>query len=241
MGSVIERELDLVTLENSGIELLQNFTSRGWISLTMFTAESIFTLCQEFMANIKYKLVTEKGKERLTSWVRGKKLKVTSNMFTKDFGILREENPEFELLNIGMPDLATIFHELLLEGEEWNGKDTRGFVLFTGFLTELFKKNGVHIPVDLIRIEPERPIDRSSVSRSEGQRKKRRLEAIAPEEPSIRMAELKEKITNLRMEMSTFMTSLEEESSRHTIMLQEIKGMLIRMQSKEEEEEENDD
>ena len=43
------------------------------------------------------------------------------------------------------------------------------------------------------------------------------------------------------MEMSTCMTSLEEESSRHKTMLQEIKGMLIRMQSKEEEEKDNDD
>ena len=70
-GAVIERELILVILENSGIELLQNFTSRGWISLTMFKAELILTLCQEFMANIKYKPVTEKGKERLVSWCGG--------------------------------------------------------------------------------------------------------------------------------------------------------------------------
>ncbi|GFY80854.1 hypothetical protein Acr_01g0006630 [Actinidia rufa] len=188
-------------------------------------------------------------------------------MFAKVFGILREENPKFELPNIGMPDLATIFHELILEGGEWDGEvqcnktrlkdrasllwaigtgktidlsrmmfmslctthtasDTRGSVPFTGFLTELFKRNGVHIPVDLIRIEPERPIDRSSLSQSEGQRKKRRLEAMAPEEPSIGMAKLKEKFTNLRTEMSTYMISFEKESSHHTTMLQEIKRML---------------
>ncbi|GFZ19861.1 hypothetical protein Acr_28g0005660 [Actinidia rufa] len=109
-----------------------------------------------------------------------------------------------------------------------------------GFLTELFKRSGLYIPVDLIRIEPEKPIDRSSLSRSEGQRKKKRLKAIAHEEPSIRMAELKEEIMNLRMEMNTHMTELEEKSSRHTTMLQEIKGMLIRMQLKDEEEEEDD-
>ncbi|GFS29013.1 hypothetical protein Acr_00g0004980 [Actinidia rufa] len=63
-GAVIERKLNLVMLQNSGIELP---TSRGWISLTMFKVESILTLYQEFMANIKYNSVTEKGKERLTS------------------------------------------------------------------------------------------------------------------------------------------------------------------------------
>ncbi|PSS08084.1 ATP-dependent protease ATPase subunit HslU like [Actinidia chinensis var. chinensis] len=79
--------------------------------------ESILTLCQEFLANIKYKQVTEKGKERLTSWVQGKKLKITPDTFVEIFGLPREENPEFELPNFGIPDLATIFHELLLEGE----------------------------------------------------------------------------------------------------------------------------
>ncbi|GFZ00922.1 hypothetical protein Acr_14g0005570 [Actinidia rufa] len=195
-GAVIERELNLVMLENSGIKLLQNFTSRGWISLTMFKAESILTLCQEFMANIMYNPVTEKGKERLTSWIRGKNLKVTPDTFVEIFQIPREENPEFELPIIGMPNLATIFHELLLEGEEWD---------------------------------------------IEGQMKKRRLEAIAHEEPSIGMAELKDEIANLRMEMNTRMTVLEEESSCHTTMLQEIKGMLIRIQSKNEEEEDDDE
>ena len=47
------------------------------ISLTIFKAESIFTLCQEFMANINHKPVTEKGKERLISWVNGKKIRVS--------------------------------------------------------------------------------------------------------------------------------------------------------------------
>ncbi|GFS30359.1 hypothetical protein Acr_00g0011450 [Actinidia rufa] len=179
--AVIERELNLVILENSGIKLLQNFTSRGWIILTMFKVESILTICQQFMANIKYNPVTKKGKERLTSWVWGKKLKVTLDMFAEVFGIPRKENPEFELPDIRMPNLATIFHELLLEGEEWDGEakllwmigmgktinlplmmfmslcaayttsDTRGSVPFTRFLTELFNKSGVYIPVDLIR------------------------------------------------------------------------------------------
>ena len=53
-------------------------------------------------------------------------------------------------------------------------------------------------------------------------------------------AEQKSTWLNLRMEMTTHMTALEEKSSHHMTMLQEIKGMLIRMQSKEEEEEEDD-
>ena len=51
--------------------------------------------------------------------------------------------------------------------------------------------------------------------------------------------ELQEAIANLRMEFDTRMTTLEEQSSRHTIMLQEIKGMLIRMQSKDDDDEDD--
>ena len=92
----------------------------------------------------------------------------------------------------------------------YNSSDPRGSMPFTSFLIELFKRHGVHIPVDLIRIEPKRPIDRYSLTRSEGQRKKRRVEAIALEEPSIGMAELKEATTSLRTEFDTHMTALEE-------------------------------
>ena len=41
--------------------------------------------------------------------------------------------------------------------------------------------------------------------------------------------------------MNTRMTALEEESGRHTTMLQEIKGMLIRMQARDDDDEEEDD
>ncbi|GFZ19876.1 hypothetical protein Acr_28g0005810 [Actinidia rufa] len=171
--------------------------------------------------------------------------KNAENLFNKVWirngAIPREENPEFAFPNVGMPDLAVVSQELLLEGDEWDGEvqcnktrlkdkylilflfschsllplkrtvsmntararllwaigtgktidlprimflslcstykasDKRGSVPFTGFLTELFKRSGVHIPVDFIRIEPEGPIDRASLSRSEGQRKKRKL------------------------------------------------------------------
>ena len=50
----------------------------------------------------------------------------------------------------------------------YNSSDMRGPVPFTGFLTQLFKRHGVHIPVDLTRTEPEKPIDRYSLTRSEG-------------------------------------------------------------------------
>ena len=67
------------------------------------------------------------------------------------------------------------------------------------------------------------------------------MEAIELEAPSIGMNELKEAITSLRTEFDTWMTALEEQSGRHTTMLQEIKGILICMQSKDDEEDENDD
>ncbi|GFS36308.1 hypothetical protein Acr_00g0045280 [Actinidia rufa] len=201
------------------------------------------------MENIKYEPETEQGKEKLCSWVRGKKLKVTPDTFAEIFKIPREENPEFAFPNVGMPDLAVVSQELLLEGDEWDSevqcnkirlKDkyliiflfschsllplkrtvsmnvamarllwiigTRktidlprimflslcatpnirlrareGSVPFTGFLTELFKRSGVHIPIDFIRIEPDGPIDRASLSQSEGQMKKRKLKEGAHE------------------------------------------------------------
>ncbi|GFZ14447.1 hypothetical protein Acr_24g0006370 [Actinidia rufa] len=131
--------------------------------------------------------------------------------------------------------------------------DKRGSMTFTGFFTELFKRSGVHIVLDIIRIEPKEAIDRSSLSRFEGQRKKRKLEATAHEEPPMCMAKLNEAIMNLGKEMgaqmSKFkavvnarMTSLEEESRRHTTMLQEMKGMMTQMEAEyDDDEEEKDD
>ena len=123
----------------------------------------------------------------------------------------------------------------------YNSSNRRGSVPFTVFLTELFKRHGIHIPVDLIRIEPEKAVDRYSLTQFEGQRKKRRFEAIASEEPLIAMAELKEAITSLRMEFDTCITTLEEQSGCHTTMFQKIKGMLIWMQSKDDDDDEDDE
>ena len=92
----------------------------------------------------------------------------------------------------------------------YNSSDLGGSVPFTRFLTELFKRYGVHIPVDLTRTESKKPIDRFSLTRSEGQQKKRIMEAIESEAPSIGMNELKEAITSLRTEYDTRMTALEE-------------------------------
>ncbi|GFY91062.1 hypothetical protein Acr_07g0012580 [Actinidia rufa] len=235
-GAVLERKLNLVALENSGISFVQNFTTRGWINLAKFKAESILTLCQEFMANIKHEPETEQGKEKLCSWVRGKKIKVTPDTFADIFEIPREENPEFAFPNVGMPDLAVVSQELLIEGDEWDGEvqcnktrlKDKYLILFlfschsllplkctvsmntararllwaigTGKiidLPQLFKRSRVHIPVDFIRSEPEGPIDRASLSRSEGQRKKRKLEEEAQEGSAIGMGDLKEAILNL--------------------------------------------
>ncbi|GFS46194.1 hypothetical protein Acr_00g0100720 [Actinidia rufa] len=132
------------------------------------------------------------------------------------------------------------------------GGDARGSVPYTGFLTNLFKRSGVHIPLGFTRVEPEGVIDRSSVSRSEGKRKKRKLEAAASKESSMGMDDLKEAITNLGKEFSTQitehrsevnarLTTLEEESSRNTIILQEIHGMIIRVQAKNDDDENDDE
>ncbi|GFZ11216.1 hypothetical protein Acr_22g0006140 [Actinidia rufa] len=206
------------------------------------------------MENIKHEPKTEQGKEKLCSWVRGKKLKVTPDTFAEIFKIPREKNPEFAFPNVGMSDLAVVSQELLLEGDEWDGEasDKRGSVPFMGFLTEYFKRSGVHIPLDFTRIEPEGPIDRASLSRSEGQKKKRKLEEEAHEGSAIGMGELKEAILNLEKEMSkqmaefrvevnTQLTSLEEESSHHTIMLQDMKGILIRMEEEEDDDDKEED
>ena len=113
-GAVIEREFDLNFFKDLGYGFLHDFTNRGWLNLASFKAESVLTLCQEFMANIKHRPVIDKGKERMISWVRGKKLKVTPHTFANIYEIPRVENPEFELPDIGMPNLSTVSYELLL-------------------------------------------------------------------------------------------------------------------------------
>ncbi|GFZ16827.1 hypothetical protein Acr_26g0000970 [Actinidia rufa] len=131
---------------------------------TRFKAESIITLCQEFMSNIKHKPVTEKGKEKMISWVRGKKLKMTSYSFDEIFGIPCVENPEFEFSDVGIPDLDAISRELLSTDDIWDGEvhcnntrlKDRGSMPFT----ELFKRHDVYILIDIIRTELEKPIDR---------------------------------------------------------------------------------
>ncbi|GFY80851.1 hypothetical protein Acr_01g0006600 [Actinidia rufa] len=289
-GAVIERKLNIVALENTGIKFVQNFMSRGWINLTKFKAKSVLTLWQEFMANIKDNRETKKGKGKLCSWVWGKKLKMTPDTFVEIFEIPREKNPNFEFPDVGMTDLAVVSQELLLEGDEWDGEvqcnktclkdkylilflfschsllplkhtvsmntararllwvigigksidlprimflslytthkfeDKKGFVPFTGFLTELFKRSGVHIPLDFIRIEPKRVIDRSFLSRSEGQRKKRKLEAGAYGESSIGMDELKEAILDLGREMNTRMSKYRAEVNTRMTKLEEKSG-----------------
>ena len=70
--SIIEKGFNVNSFENTGFGYLEDLTNRGWLTLAKFKAESILTLCQEFMANIKHKSMTDKGKERLISWVRGK-------------------------------------------------------------------------------------------------------------------------------------------------------------------------
>ncbi|GFS44283.1 argonaute family protein [Actinidia rufa] len=258
-GAVLERKLNLVALENTGISFVQNFTTRGWINMTKFKAESVLILCQEFMANIKHESETEQGKEKLCSWVRGKKLKVTPDTFAEIFEIPREENPEFAFPNVGMPDLAAIGTGKTIDLPRimflslcttYKASDKRGSVLFTGFLTELFKRSGSHIPVDFIRIEPEGPLIELLCPDLRGKGRRGNWEEGAHEGSAIGMGELKEAILNMGKEMSkqmsefreevnTRLSSLEEESSRYTVILQDMKGMLIHMEEEDEEEEED--
>ncbi|GFY85310.1 hypothetical protein Acr_04g0000480 [Actinidia rufa] len=235
-GAMIKRKLNIVALENASIRWVQNFTTRGWIELTRFKAESILTLCQEFMVNIKYNLETEKGKEKLYSWVRGKKLKVTPDTFVEIYAIPRE----FDFSDLGMPNVAAVSHELLLEGDEWDGE---------------MQCNKIRLKdkyLVLLELSPKGPLIDLSCLDLRGKEKKKKLEAAASEESSMGMDDLKEAIINLGKEFSTQMTehrsevnarltALEEEYSQNTTMLQEINGMIIRMQAKNEEEENDDE
>ena len=54
------------------------------------------------------------------------------------------------------------------------------------------------------------------------------------------MTNLKEAITSLKTEFDTRMTALEDQSGHHTTMPQEIKGMIIRMQSKEKDDDDDE-
>ncbi|GFZ18314.1 hypothetical protein Acr_27g0000530 [Actinidia rufa] len=162
----------------------------------------------------------------------GKKVKVTPDTFAKIYAIPQEENPEFDFPDVGMPDAATVSQELLLEGDDWDGEMQCNKIRLKD-KARLLWAIGIGKTIDLpriTRVEPEGAIGRSSLSRSEGQRKKRKLEAVASEESSIGMEDLKEAITNLGNEFSTQMTehknevnahltSLEEESSHNTTML----------------------
>ena len=47
------------------------------------------------MSNIKHKPVIEKEKEKMISWVRGKKVVMTPNIFAEIFNIPRVENLDF--------------------------------------------------------------------------------------------------------------------------------------------------
>ena len=50
----------------------------------------------------------------------------------------------------------------------YDSVDIRGFVPFIGFLMALFKKHEISIHIDLIRTKLKKPIDKNSLTRSEG-------------------------------------------------------------------------
>ncbi|GFS32862.1 hypothetical protein Acr_00g0025140 [Actinidia rufa] len=227
-GAVIESEFNLFSFEDLGFGYLDDFTARVWLNLVSFKAESIFTLCQEFMANIKHKPVTKRDSGFGCYFPR-----VTHGDDIWDGEVqcnkMRLKDRANLLWAIGMGktiDLPRMMFMALCAAYELS--DPRDSVPFTRLLTELFKKHGISIPVDLARIELERPIDRYSLTRSEGQRKKRKLEEgwifdtrmIAHDEQFSR---------------------LEEQSGSHTTLLQKIKSVLIRMQARNDDDDEKDD
>ncbi|GFS42481.1 hypothetical protein Acr_00g0080060 [Actinidia rufa] len=140
----------------------------------------------EYLGNMEHGSPTKRSKSKGKAGVDYDASRFTGQNEEKLFNkIPQEETLEFAFPNVGMPDLAVVSQELLLEGDEWDG---------------------------------------------EGQRKKRKLEEEAHEGSVIGMGELKEAILNLGKEMSkqmsefreevnTRLLSLEEESSRHTVML----------------------
>ncbi|GFZ11376.1 late embryogenesis abundant protein, group 2 [Actinidia rufa] len=164
------------------------------------------------------------------------------------------ENPEFAFPNVGMPDLAVISQELLLEGDEW---DVSMNVARARLLWAIGTGKTIDLPrtMFLSLCSTYKASDKRGssffVPRSEGQRKKRKLEEEAQEGSAIGMGDLKEAILNLGKEMSkqmdefreevnTRLSSLEEESSRHTVMLQDMKGMLIRMEEEDDDDDEEE-
>ncbi|GFS41513.1 hypothetical protein Acr_00g0074800 [Actinidia rufa] len=52
--------------------------------------------------------------------------------------------------------------------------------------------------------------------------------------------EMSKQMAEFREEVNTRLSSLEEESSRHTVMLQDMKGMLIRMEEEDDDDDEED-
>ncbi|GFZ15885.1 hypothetical protein Acr_25g0002940 [Actinidia rufa] len=190
-GAVLERKLNLVALENTRISFVQNFT-------TSVVSQELLLEGDEWDGEVQCNKIRLKDKARLL-WAIG-------------------TGKTIDLPRIMFLSLCATYKAL----------DKKDSVPFTRFLTELFKRSRVHIPLDFTKIEPEGPIDRVSLSRSDGQKKKRKLEEEAHEGSAIGMGELKEAILNLGKEMSkqmsefraevnTRLTSLEEESSRHTV------------------------
>ncbi|GFY91470.1 hypothetical protein Acr_07g0016660 [Actinidia rufa] len=214
-GAVIEQEFNLLSFENLQFGFFDDFTARGWLHLESFKAESILTLCQEFMANIKHKPVTEKENPKLDffkCWDAGFRTLLPESY-------LWVMTSEMAIGTGKTNDLPRMMFMALCAA--YDSYDPRGSVPFIGLLMELFKKHGISILVNLTRTEPEKPIDRYSLTRSEGQRKKRKLEEGTSEQPSVGIPELQEAIANLRVDFDTCMTahdeqfnSLEEQSGR---------------------------
>ncbi|GFS40609.1 hypothetical protein Acr_00g0069520 [Actinidia rufa] len=177
--------------------------------------------------------------------------------FTEVFGLPRVENLEFEFSDVGMLNLDAIWDgEVQCNKAHLKDRANLLWAIGIGKTINLPRKMFVVLcaaydsydPRDLTRIELEKPIERYSLTQSEGQRKKRKLDEGTLEQPLVGIPELQEAIANLRVDFDTHMTThdelfsrLEDQSGRHTTLLQEIKGMLIQMQVRNDDDDEEDD
>ena len=65
-------------------------------------------------------------------------MRVTLDTFVETFGIPHVENLEFELPDVRMPDFLTVFHELLLGDDTWDGEVQYNKTCFKDWYLMLF-------------------------------------------------------------------------------------------------------
>ena len=123
----------------------------------------------------------------------------------------------------------------------------KGSIPFTCMLTKLIRDSKAKIPRDLITQDQENPIDCATLSRSEGQKKRRKeveelrrrasLEGESGQTSGVEIASLQAALEQQGQKLDAFIAStdtrlknIEEHSERNTAILQEMMAMLMRGQ-----------